>query len=90
MLVLKDSPGIAERLVEAEQVVNKAMTVHELRVGKFDPALSVSLSTLTYMMAKQGRQHEAEITATRALALAEQLGEHHPYIVRPSFIGCFE
>ena len=69
---------------EAREVADGALTMLVLRLGKFDPTLSVLLEALAGIELREGRRHQAELTLTRALALAEQLGEHHPYVALPS------
>ena len=60
-----------------------------LRLGKIDPSLSSSLSALAQVKFAQGHLTVATEIATRALALAEQLGEFHRIVAPVAFLMAF-
>jgi len=66
----------------------RGMALQILHFGKDDPALSSSLTLISALKKKYGDLPGAELIATTALALAEQLGEYHPGVGLPLLHWC--
>ncbi len=76
-------PGAETNLKEAEALARRALTLREQRLGKFEPSLSAPLPELALVRRLQGDHEESEHCFTRAVALAELLGMHHPFVAMP-------
>jgi hypothetical protein len=68
---------------ESEELAARGLALHEAHFGKFDPALSKALICVGSLRCLQGNVQEAKLVFTRAVALAEQLGEYHPCVAEP-------